>query len=255
MMLQPARVPPYPTSPPLPAAWTADVHEAAKHHTADAYPDEAVGIVERGAYVRLENRSEQPGEDVALNDNDLVRVATADVFFHSHPDGIGCPSENDMRYQMQLGIPFVVMCWPLYDVFCWGETLPRAPLLERGFRHGVHDCYSLLRDYYASERGITLMDQPRAWDWWSKKGGRDLYREHFDAAGFRVIDREQATEPGDGLLMAFNYEVPMHGAVVWSRDLLLHHPAGVKAVDPTRLSCLVPRTRLLRHVSLALRRK
>ena len=53
-----------------------------------------------------------------------------------------------MRYQQQLGIPFVVMCWPLYDVFWWGDKLPRAPLIGRGFRHGIHDCYSLIRDYY-----------------------------------------------------------------------------------------------------------
>ena len=55
--------------------------------------------------------------------------------------------------------------------------------------------------------------------------------------------------------MAFNYQVPMHGAVVWDRDLILHHPAGMKPVDPTRLSVLAPRTRFIRHVALALRRK
>ena len=89
-----------------------------------------------------------PTKDIALDDDDLLRAAKAELFFHSHPDGVGCPSESDMRYQQQLAIPFVVMVWPLYDCFWWGDQLTPAPLLGRGFRHGVHDCYSLLRDYY-----------------------------------------------------------------------------------------------------------
>lgn len=244
---------PNPTSPMRPTAWTDAVHEAAKQHAAESYPHEAAGIVERGEYVRLDNLSTRPGDDVALSEADLVRVAGAELFFHSHPDGVGCPSASDMRYQQQLGIPFVVMCWPLYDVFWWGDQLPRAPLIGRGFRHGVHDCYSLIRDYYA-DKGIELPDYPRDWDWWSKSRGLDLYRDNFAAAGFEQIDPRQATRPGDGLLMRFNYEVPMHGAVVWDDQLILHHPAGTKAVDPTRLSVLVPRSRYMRHISVAVRR-
>jgi proteasome lid subunit RPN8/RPN11 len=244
-----------PMSPQRPAAWTDAVHAAAKQHCADAYPQEAVGIVEGGQYVRLDNRSTEPTKDVALSDDDLLRVAKAEVFFHSHPDGVGSPSASDMRYQMQLAIPFVVMCWPLYDVFWWGDQLTPAPLIGRGFRHGVHDCYSLLRDYYVEKFGVRLIDEPRDWNWWDDKQGLDLYRQHFDAAGFRVIDKREATQVGDGLLMAFNYRVPMHGAVVWDNDLILHHPAGLKAVDPTRLSVVAPRSRFIRHVALALRRK
>jgi proteasome lid subunit RPN8/RPN11 len=246
-----------PTKPERPAAWTDAVHEAAKLHTAQCYPQEAVGIVEGGDYVPLENHSTEPTKDVVLDDAALLRVAQAEVFFHSHPDGMGCPSESDMAYQMQLGIPFVVMVWPLWDVFWWGDMLKPAPLLGRGFRHGVHDCYSLLRDYYATVRNEPLIDQPRDWNWWDPRFGKglDLYRDYFDKAGFRKIPVAEATQPGDGLMMSFNYKVPMHGMVVWDRDMLLHHPAGMRPVDPTRLSVLVPRSRFLRHASFALRHK
>jgi proteasome lid subunit RPN8/RPN11 len=241
-------------SPMRPAAWTDEIHEAAKQHTAQCYPAEAVGLVEDGAYVPLENKSETPTQDVCLGDDDLLRAAAAEVFFHSHPDGVGSPSESDMIYQAQLGIPCVVMVWPLYDCFWWGDMLERAPIIGRGFRHGVHDCYSLVRDWYAEKMDVKLVDQPRSWNWWSKENGQDHYRANFEKAGFRQIDPREATEVGDGLLMAFNYSVPMHGAIVIERDLILHHPAGIKPVDPTRISCLVPRTRYMRHVVMALRR-
>ena len=108
---------PAPLSPALPECWTATVHEQAKAHCAKAFPNEAVGIVKGGAYVELQNRSRTPDQDIMLNDDDLLEVAGADAFFHSHPgtDALGCPSETDMVYQQQLGIPFLVMCWPLYD--------------------------------------------------------------------------------------------------------------------------------------------
>jgi len=247
-----------PLSPARPEAWTDAVHAAAQAHTAEAYPHEAAGIVVGGQYYRLDNLSLTPGNDVALSDDDLVRVAAAELFFHSHPDGIGCPSESDMRYQQQLAMPFVVMVWPMFDLFWFGDQLAPAPLIGRGFRHGVHDCYSLLRDYYRTVRSDPIIDQPRDWNWWDPRrpGGRlDLYRDHFERAGFRKIPVSEATEPGDGLMMSFNFAVPMHGMVVWDNDMLLHHPSGMRPVDPTRLSVLVPRSRFLRHAGFALRRK
>jgi proteasome lid subunit RPN8/RPN11 len=252
MMQLPHRLELSPLSPPFPAQWTHDVAEAAYNHAAEVYPGEAAGIVTGGAYQRLDNISATPEHDVLLSDDDLIRVAGADVFFHSHPDGMGVPSEQDMIYQKQLGIPFVVMCLPIYDCFCWGDTLERAPLIGRGFRHGVHDCYSLVRDWYR-EAGIVDLDEwPRGWEWWNH--GRNFYADNFEATGFTKIPIAEATQRGDGLLFAFNYKVPMHAALVIDRDLLLHHASGSRAVDPTRLSTTVPRFRYLRHAVVAVRR-
>jgi proteasome lid subunit RPN8/RPN11 len=240
-----------PMSPAFPDAWTPAVALAAYEHAVGGYPNEAAGVVVAGAYHRLDNISSTPEHDVILGDDDLLRVAGAEVFFHSHPDGLGCPSEQDMIYQQQLGIPFVVMTLPVYDVFCFGDMLRRAPLVGRGFRHGVHDCYAVMRDWYA-EAGFSFPDQPRAWEWWTKAGGKNLYMD-FAAHGFERIDLGEPPKRGDVALFNFRFDVPMHGAVVVDRDLLLHHASGVKPVDATRLSCLVPRARLGRHITLALR--
>jgi proteasome lid subunit RPN8/RPN11 len=249
-MTDPTRFP-VPMSPAWPEAWTPEVNQAARDHTAEAYPAEAAGLVEHGEYVRLDNISRTPDADVFLSDADLVRVASADVFFHSHPDGRAVPSATDMVYQIQLGIPFVVLTWPAPDAFCWGDMLAPAPLVGRGFRHGVHDCCSLIRDYFR-EKGIQFHDGPRDWEWWSKGG--DLYTQNFERAGFVKIDPATSTEPGDVVLMNFNHPVPMHGAVVVDQYLLLQHASGGRAVDATRLSSMVPRVRYARHISMALRR-
>lgn len=254
MLLNPPIIEQAPTCPARPAAWTNEVHEAAKLHTAECFPEEAVGIVEGGQYVRLDNRSTQPQRDVFLTDTDLLRVAGAEVFFHSHPSGLGSPSQTDMAYQLQLGIPFVVIVWPLYDVFWWGDSLDRAPLIGRGFRHGIHDCMSLIRDWHLA-KGIAFPDFARDWNWWDGANPKNHYLDNFEAWGFERIATSEATQPGDVLLFAFHSKAPHHGALVHDRDLLLHHPAGGRAVDPTRLSAPVPRSRFIRHATAAVCRK
>jgi cell wall-associated NlpC family hydrolase len=242
-----------PSCPAFPAEWTEAVADAARRHTAEAYPAEAVGIVNAdGCYERLENRSTTPGEEIALCNGDLVRVAGARLFFHSHPDGPDCPSEADMRYQQQLRIPFVIQPWPVGPAFCFGEGLKPAPLIGRAFRHGVHDCYTLIRDWYAEAQGVALpVGAPRGWDWWEH--GRDLYTENFAGAGFDVIRKEEATMAGDLLLFRFRFPVLMHAAVVVGPHLLLHHLSGRKPTDYTRLSVPVPRLRWAQLAVIGLR--
>jgi cell wall-associated NlpC family hydrolase len=239
-----------PSCPKFPATWTPDIRKAARMHAELSYPKEAAGFVKGDAYVALLNRSSTPHDDVVLDDADQLRVAEADLFFHSHPDGLGCPSESDMRYQLQLGIPFVITVWPQGDEFCFGDQLDRAPLVGRAFRHGVHDCYSLIRDWFHLQ-GVDLPTGPRGWEWWLK--GQQLYIDNFPGAGFEQIALGDATRPGDLVLSAFQNKTPMHGALIYDDHLLLHHIAGVRPVDITRLSAVVPRVRWVRFATMALR--
>lgn len=240
------------TSKPMPAAFTPEIHALAIAHALEVFPEEAAGIVVDGEYQRLTNLHPDNENAVGLSDDDLVRVAEAQVFFHSHPNGVGSPSEADMTYQLQLGIPFVIAVLPHLDVFAFGDQLPRLPLIGRGFRHGVHDCYALIRDWWTENRGVTHPEFPREWEWWSKGGNH--YLDHFRAWGFREIAKVDAFEEGDILLFQFHYKVPMHAGVVVSPDLIMHHAAGFKPVDATRLSANVPRSRYGHLISHALRR-
>ncbi|WP_231117423.1 hypothetical protein [Piscirickettsia salmonis] len=52
------------------------------------------------------------------------------------------------------------------DAIVFGEQLFTQQLLERPFLHGIFDCYSLIRDFYAVEKKIFLPDFPRQRSWW-----------------------------------------------------------------------------------------
>jgi len=237
---------------PFPEIWTAEIAALAKEHAREMYPNEVSGIVTKDCkYERLDNKSKEPTEEVGVSDEDAIRISSAAVYFHSHPNGPACPSLSDMWLQMQLEIPFVIYCVDTNDLFCWGHGLHKPPLLGRAFRHGIFDCYSLVRDWFKEEKGVELIDRPREWDWWLH--GENFYERHFSEAGFMKIPKEEATQIGDALLFKFNYRVIMHAAIVVEKDLLLHHISGQYPYDPTRLSATVPRTRWVRHALTGMR--
>jgi cell wall-associated NlpC family hydrolase len=106
-------------------------------------------------------------------------------------------------------------------VFWWGGGAPRAPLIGRSFRHGVTDCYALLRDYYALERGIELPEFPRRSQWWDLGG--DMLAENFEQVGFRQLHGPDQLAPGDALLGRIGGGVVNHCGIYIGQGLILHH--------------------------------
>ena len=122
--------------------------------------------------------------------------------------------------------------------------------MGRGFRHGVTDCYSLIRDYYRLERDVVLPEFPRDWEWWCNE--QDLYRDGFGKAGFeRLVDVD--LRPGDVFLAQIRSGVPNHGGVYLGDGLALHHLAARLPVDATRLSRREPIDRWMKFISHWLR--
>ena len=71
------------------------------------------------------------------------------------------PSQADRVACEATALPWFIVSFPSGH---WTELRPQgyaAPLVGREWSHGVLDCYSLIRDWYAQERGIDLPDFPR----------------------------------------------------------------------------------------------
>src|SRR5699024_4319957 len=118
------------------------------------------------------------------------------------------PSAADMRGQINTGVAWGIVATDgerCAGLAWWGDGVERAPLIGRGFVHGVTDCYALVRDYYAIELGIALPDYPRDWEWWHKGG--NLYLEGVASAGFARIEADDA-QPGDMWFAQLRSPVP-----------------------------------------------
>jgi cell wall-associated NlpC family hydrolase len=245
-----------------PLATTAAI-EALAAHAREAYPEEALGYIDQaGAYVRLANHADAPERHGVVNRPEMARLiidGAMRAFCHSHPDGPDCPSEQDMRTQMEMQVPFVLIatngqaCAP---AFAWGdELIDDAPLVGRSFRHGVSDCYALIRSWFRAELGAILPDYPRNWEWWvdGTPGEKDIYRRYFAEAGFYEIDPSQVRN-GDCWMAAVRSAVPNHAGVYLDGGLALHHPSSGLANDPARLSKREPIARWLPYVTHWVRR-
>ena len=203
-----------------------------------AYPHEACGLiyVSRGKprLFMCENVARDPLRDFVISAEQFPEAeGLGEVVgvVHSHPDGTAQPSGMDEAAHRASGLTWWIIGIPAdggaADMVCLPAAGP-TPLVGRPFVHGVMDCFTLIRDWYAQERGIQLPDFEREDDWWHK--GQNLYIENYARAGFVALPDGAETKPGDILLMNIGANVCNHGAVLVRDNVILHHLTG-------RLSC------------------
>lgn len=240
---------------------SAKVRKAAKAHAETLYPEESCGLVVSGAYLPCDNLAEDKVNHF-LVDSDLIlshlKAHTLESVIHSHPaPHPAAPSLADMTAQLAMEVPFGIV--PVGsegdagEPFFWGKGVPQLPLLGRPYRHGVTDCYSVIRDWYRTERSIELPDYARGFGWWQAEDHPDLYEQYFQDTGFIEVDPKDA-RVGDGLLISFGSRgVICHAGVLCEPGLMLHHPGGDQAYDPARLSRRDPASRWQSHIRRVVR--
>lgn len=220
-----------------------------------AYPEEAVWLITPGECRRVKNIADEPTKTFRVSKQSMAAAMARGLLavVHSHPDYPACPSAADMRGQQAAAVPWCIVATDgehATDPVWFGDSVERLPLIGRGFRHGITDCYALIRDYYRLELGIDLVEFPRDWEWWLNGG--DLYQDGIAPAGFRRIEQAEA-QPGDMWIAQVRSPVPNHGGILLEHGLALHHPSAHEPVDPAQLSRREPIGRWLPHITIWLR--
>jgi proteasome lid subunit RPN8/RPN11 len=234
---------------------TASLTTAIQAHALATYPEEACGVIKDGQYVRCRNVAAAPRLSFRIAARRLASLMPVEAIVHSHPDGPDSPTADDMRQQIATAVPWIIVSTDgrnCTEPFIFGDGGPVPPLVGRGFRHGVTDCYALIRDAFRIERTILLPEFPREWEWWLQDG--DLYRDGFAEAGFRRLKENESPQPWDVFLAQTpRSSVPNHGGIYVGDGLILHHLTARHPVDPTRLSAREPGSRWQAHVTHWLR--
>ncbi|MGF6932986.1 proteasome lid subunit RPN8/RPN11 [Paraburkholderia sp. UCT70] len=152
------------------------------------------------------------------------------AYAHSHVFTPPTPSDADRESMAHTGLPWIIVNHPVGS-FTINEPEPYiAPFVGRAFVHGVHDCYGIVRDWYAQELDIALNDYPRRFGWWDDEDGPDLYRENFAREGFVVVHQGPLDAVAIGelrehdlLLMRIRARRDNHMAVYVGANVILHH--------------------------------
>lgn len=88
----------------------------------------------------------------------------------------------------------------------------------RHFRFGITDCYTIVRDFYKNEFGITLRNYARYDKFWEDES---LYLKFFKNEDFFLVEDE--LQFGDLILVALGASVACHAAVYIGNGKILHH--------------------------------
>ncbi|WP_298983493.1 NlpC/P60 family protein [uncultured Roseibium sp.] len=206
--------------------------EAAKEHFKSVYPEEGIGYLRQDEFVPMKNIASNPQDVAQITGVEWVSALSdgAECVIHSHTNGKAHPSYQDMVSQIETGLPWgIVVCndTQAREPFFWGDGVDTQPLVGREFRHGVTDCYSLVRDYFKLKRGVTIPEFPRKDEWW--KLGENMYLEGFEKAGFIEIQQSEV-RPGDCFLMKVFSDIPNHAGIYYDNNIILHHLSGKLSV-------------------------
>lgn len=217
---------------------------------------ESCGLIIEGGYIPCDNLSADPCNGFEIDPRIFAEVEDKiDFLVHSHPGGPPFPTAKDMESQILTDVPWAIIATYSGDdevgsgnPVLFGDQLPIPPLLGRPFRHGVTDCYSLIRDWFRIERGVTIPDFPRTWGWWEEKKDKEtgeviapamnLYKDCFQEAGFRELRVGESHEIGDVFLAQIRSKHLNHGGVYVGHGRIMHHPIDTlrKGYSPQSLS-------------------
>jgi proteasome lid subunit RPN8/RPN11 len=178
-----------------------------------------------------ENQSESPQEAFVISTKiylSLEKKQGVKAVFHSHSNGNPNFSAADVDLVNRTQKPLI-----LYDVtrneFSAIDPSGKTPLIGRDFVYGIYDCFSLVRDYYAQERGITIPNYHRSsdepvWD----KNEWDWIDKEYERVGFIEVKQP---EVGDVIAMSIGANALgiNHLAVYLGDDKFIHQLSGRKS--------------------------
>jgi hypothetical protein len=187
--------------------------------------------------------AEEPARKLWLsNDDGRMKLATVrpDLLFADMEkrEQLTAPADGarDLRCAA-LAVPLVELEWPsgrhqLLLPTCWESE--GAPYVGRPYQLGRFDCYCLVRDWMARERGLTmapLTDSP-------ERLANQMLTDGAFVTNSEIArwERVAIPQPGDGILFALTQEdahtpgLANHAGVYLSKNRFLHHFAN-------RLSC------------------
>lgn len=237
-------------------------------HANECYPRECCGLLLKTKhgkqYYPCENIA-QDNKQFEINPKDYIMAemhGEVIAIVHSHPDGSTKPSVPD-RVQMNLGnIPWVITNGTDIDIH--KPDAYTAPLLGRSYYHGIMDCYTLWKDYYRRELGITMSDYDRKDLWWENKDSPSLYLDNYEKEGFVQVQGDP--QKHDVILCRLGRTEHVNHTLIFvgdaklkseqttpviGNDLVLHHPYNRKSIREIYGQNWQKRTHcILRHKSL-----
>jgi cell wall-associated NlpC family hydrolase len=93
------------------------------------------------------------------------------------------------------------------------------------YKEARDDCWGLMIKFYELNFNLALPNYARPNLWWIKAPELDITRNHFQRAGFKIVEvQRRHLQPGDLILMNISTTVLDHVAAYIGGGKILHQP-------------------------------
>ena len=172
-------------------------------------------------FVPCTNVSIDKSDEFSIDPTDWIKceeLGTIKKVVHSHPFTRAVPSDPaDLVGIEDSGLPWIIVN---PNTGGYSETLPTGKipdLIGRVFKFGYQDCYSIVRDYYRINLGITLPNVKRETSY--QEYGGSYYIDNYEKAGFIKVTNLQKH---DVIVMSI-LATANHAGVYLGDGTMLHH--------------------------------
>jgi proteasome lid subunit RPN8/RPN11 len=214
--------------------------DQAVKHAEECMPQESCGLLAiikgKETYWPCKNIAESGFEYFIIDPDDWAECEDSGEItgiVHSHPVGPLTPSDSDKASCEHLELPWFIYSPHMKEWFSFEPSGFKAPsLIGRTFVWGVHDCWSIIHDWYKETKNIDL----KIWD--RPKRIKDfienpLFEKGLPITGFKKQPTHDDIQIGDVLLFQSITKNLDHVAVYIGDNMILNH--NIK-----KLSCREP---------------
>tara|TARA_R100001163_G_scaffold52212_1_gene39584 strand:+ start:3195 stop:3896 length:702 start_codon:yes stop_codon:yes gene_type:complete len=197
-------------------------------HAKEEDPKESVGLLinirGKEKYYPCRNLSMTAHQCFILDPEDYVaatNLGEVSAIVHSHPINPPTPSQADKIGCENSNLPWHIVNPQTEE---WGYLEPcgyKPPILGRQWVWGITDCWSLVRDWYKEELGISLRDwqRPTTLEDFNKD---PMFERCAWRTGFRELRSDEKLKNGDLLFMSILSNNLNHVAIFINGDVLHH---------------------------------
>jgi cell wall-associated NlpC family hydrolase len=169
------------------------------------------------------NIAKEKKHNFTINPKDYLRATCLGKIiacYHTHVNEVISFSMKDRLNTQILKLPFICYHVPTDTFYEIKDNT--FEYLSHYFELGVHDCYTLVRDYYLVELGFTLPEIKNYNDLFSnfEANLKNLYEKN----GITTVALDQIKKHDILLFNFYNTVTPPHFAVYLGNGFILHHP-------------------------------
>ena len=224
-------------------------------HAKEEDPKESVGLLinirGKEKYYPCRNLSMTAHQCFILDPEDYVaatNLGEVSAIVHSHPINPPTPSQADKIGCENSNLPWHIVNPQTEE---WGYLEPcgyKPPILGRQWVWGITDCWSLVRDWYKEELGISLRDwqRPTTLEDFNKD---PMFERCAWRTGFRELRSDEKLKNGDLLFMSILSNNLNHVAIFINGDVLHHLTDRLSCREPYSEWLLKCTGKRLRYVS------